>query len=100
MWANGTVCPHCAARPTVIDGVNRNIDRETRTMTDEHYGHRHVGPRFANHGTTRHSADQYVDPNDRTIHSNTVEGYFSIFQAQHEGRLPALRREAPAPVPC
>jgi transposase-like protein len=40
------------ARSMVIDGVNAeilmpivlsNIDRETRVMTDEHYGYRHVG---------------------------------------------------------
>ena len=44
----------------VIDGVNaeilmpivlKNIDRETRVMTDEHYGYRHVGRWFADHGT-------------------------------------------------
>jgi transposase-like protein len=82
------------ARSMVIDGVNaeilmpivlRNIDRETRVMTDEHNGYRHVSRWFAEHGTTRHSADQYVDPNDRTIHSNMVEGYFSIFKRGMKG---------------
>ena len=28
---------------------------------------------------------RYVDPNDRTIHSNTVEGYFSIFKRGMKG---------------
>lgn len=50
------------------------VDRDTgkaRTMVADH---------FAAHGTTTHNAGQYVDLNDRRIHSNTVEGYFSIFK--------------------
>jgi transposase-like protein len=82
------------ARTMVIDAVNAetlmpivlaNVAREARVMTDEHYGYRHVKAHFADHGTTRHSADQYVDFNDRTIHSNTVEGYFSIFKRGMRG---------------
>jgi len=82
------------ARTMVIDGVNAetlmpivlaNVAREARVMTDEHYGYRHIKVHFADHGTTRHSADQYVDYDDRTIHSNTVEGYFSIFKRGMKG---------------
>jgi hypothetical protein len=40
---------------------------------------------FAGHGTTSHGAGQYVDLADRTIHSNTVEGYFSIFKRGMKG---------------
>ena len=36
--------------------------------------------------------------NDRTIHTNTIEGYFSHLQARHEGHLSALRRAAPSPL--
>lgn len=81
-------------RTMVIDRVNAetlmpivlaNVSREARVMTDEHYGYRSVNRYFAGHGTTRHSVDQYVDPNDRTIHSNTVEGYFSIFKRGMKG---------------
>jgi hypothetical protein len=82
------------ARSMVIDGVNaailmpivvKNIDRETRIMTDEHYGYRNVRRWFAGHGTTRHSVGQYVDLADRTIHTNTIEGYFSIFKRGMKG---------------
>jgi len=82
------------ARTMVIDAVNAetlmpivlaNVAREAHVMTDEHYGYRHVKAHFADHGTTRHSADQYVDFNDRTIHSNSVEGYFSIFKRGMKG---------------
>jgi ISXO2-like transposase domain len=82
------------ARSIVIDGVNaeilmpivlKNIDRETRVMTDEHYGYRHIKHHFAGHGTTRHSTGEYVNLGNRTIHSDTVEGYFSIFKRGMRG---------------
>lgn len=82
------------ARSMVIDGVNaeilmpivlENIAREARVMTDEHYGYRYLKHHFAGHGTTRHSANQYVDYNDRAIHTNTIEGYFSIFKRGMKG---------------
>lgn len=82
------------ARTMVIDAVNAetlmpivlaNVAREARVMTDEHYGYRHIKAHFAAHGTTCHGKDQYVDFNDRTIHSNTVEGYFSIFKRGMRG---------------
>jgi transposase-like protein len=82
------------SRPMVIDAVNaetlmpivlKNVSREARVMTDEQYGYRHVARYFASHGTTRHSADQYVDFNDRSIHTNTIEGYFSIFKRGMRG---------------
>lgn len=82
------------ARTMVIEAVNAevlmpivlaNVAREARVMTDEHYGYRHIKAHFAAHGTTCHGKDQYVDFNDRTIHSNTVEGYFSIFKRGMRG---------------
>lgn len=81
-------------RTMVIDRVNAetlmpivlaNVSREAKVMTDEHYGYRHVKTYFAGHGTTQHGIGQYVDFNDRTIHSNTVEGYFSIFKRGMRG---------------
>jgi hypothetical protein len=40
---------------------------------------------FAEHGTTNHSAGQYVDFADRTIHTNAIEGAFSIFKRGMKG---------------
>lgn len=82
------------ARTMVVDNVKAetlmpiviaNVQRETRIMTDEHSGYRDVKLHFAGHGTTSHGRGQYVDPADRTIHSNTVEGYFSIFKRGMRG---------------
>lgn len=82
------------ARTMVIDNVNAetlipivlaNVERESRVMTDEHSGYRHIKDHFAAHGTTSHGRGQYVDLEDRSVHSNTVEGYFSIFKRGMKG---------------
>lgn len=82
------------ARTMVIDNVNAktlmpiviaNVAKEARVMTDEHSGYRDMKLHFAGHGTTSHGKGQYVDLADRTIHSNTVEGYFSIFKRGMKG---------------
>ena len=67
--------------PIVLD----NISREARLMTDEAKMYRKIGREFREHGTTMHAAFQYVDLKDRTIHTNTVEGAFSIFKRGMRG---------------
>jgi transposase-like protein len=82
------------ARTMVIDDVKAetlmplviaNVEREARIMTDEHSGYRDVKRYFAGHGTTSHGKGEYVNLEDRSIHSNTVEGYFSIFKRGMKG---------------
>lgn len=82
------------ARTMVIENVNattlmpivlENVAREARVMTDEHSGYRDMYKFFAAHGTTSHGRGQYVDSTDTSIHSNTVEGYFSIFKRGMKG---------------
>lgn len=77
------------ARTMVVDNVTAstlmpiviaNVAKEATIMTDEHNAYTKIADHFAGHGTTTHSAGQYVDYADRSIHSNTVEGYFSIFK--------------------
>jgi transposase-like protein len=65
--------------------VAANISREARLMTDEAPLYRKIGREFADHGTTMHGGHVYVDPTDRTIHTNTVEGAFSIFKRGMRG---------------
>ncbi|MEQ7874833.1 IS1595 family transposase [Sphingomonas sp. ASV193] len=65
--------------------VRANISREARLMTDEARMYSKLGQEFAEHGTTLHGARQYVDYEDRTIHTNTVEGAFSIFKRGMKG---------------
>ena len=65
--------------------VRANISREARLMTDEATMYRKIGKEFAEHGTTLHGAGNYVSREDRTIHSNTIEGAFSIFKRGMRG---------------
>ena len=62
--------------------VNRNIARESDLMTDEAGQYRSIGKGFGSHGFVTHSAGQYVDG---PVHTNTVEGYFSIFKRGMKG---------------
>ena len=54
-------------------------------MTDEARMYSKLGKEFVEHGTTLHGIKQYVHPTDRTIHTNTVEGAFSIFKRGMKG---------------
>lgn len=70
---------------TLIPLVLANVDREARVMTDEHGGYWSLHQHFAAHSTTAHKRGEYVNLEDRSIHSNTVEGYFSIFKRGMKG---------------
>ena len=74
--------PATADGPTVAAIVRENIAREAHLMTDESKLYMQVGWDFATHHTVTHSHGEYV----RGIaHTNTVEGYFSIFKRGMKG---------------
>ncbi len=82
-------------RPIVLN----NISHEARVLTDEAAQYTVAGVYFAGHETVNHKADEYVRLSDRTVHTNTVEGYYSIFKrGSTEGHIPALRQAAPTPL--
>jgi transposase-like protein len=57
--------------------LNKHADRASSLMTDTAGGYYHLGKEFAAHGMVDHGADEYVRGQ---VHSNTVEGYFSILK--------------------
>jgi transposase-like protein len=63
--------------------VRDHVACETALMTDEARHYENIGERFASHETIKHSADEYV--RDGYIHTNTVEGYYSIFKRGMKG---------------
>jgi transposase-like protein len=66
--------------------VGNNIEREARLMTDESRLYIGPGKWFASHETVTHSHGEYVRyTKERVIHTNTVEGYFSIFKRGMKG---------------
>ena len=61
--------------------LKANIAAEAIVMTDEASQYGALSKHFAGHGFTRHGAGQYVDYENPTIHTNTIEGAFSISSA-------------------
>ena len=70
---------------TIMPIVVANIARESTIMTDESPAYNDVRFHFAGHGRTNHSRGTYVDVANDAIHSNTAEGYFSIFKRGMKG---------------
>jgi transposase-like protein len=62
---------------TLAPIMRRQIDRDSALMTDEAGQYRPIGREFASHDAVNHGKDEYVRGN---AHSNTVEGYFSLFK--------------------
>ncbi len=70
---------------TLVPILQANIDSEARVMTDEAGQYVHLRKHFAEHGVVDHGAEEYVHPDDGTIHTNTIEGFFSIFKRGMKG---------------
>jgi transposase-like protein len=67
----------------IVPIVRENIDRETRLMTDRAIHYKAVGREFAEHGRVAH--EQYEWKQGTDIHTNTVEGFYSIFKRGMKG---------------
>ncbi len=65
--------------------VVENLSREAILMTDEARHYVKIGAGFAGHGHTHHAAGEYVSRLNPLVHTNTVEGYFSIFKRGMKG---------------
>jgi transposase-like protein len=82
------------SRAMVIDRVDTNtikpillgnIAREARLMSDEAPHYKRLGGMFSARANVNHKLGEYVNLQDRTIHTNTIEGYFSIFKRGMKG---------------
>lgn len=62
-----------------------NIAAEANLLTDDAGQYRHMHRHFASHRTTAHTKGRYVDRENPTIHTNTIEGSFSIFKRGMRG---------------
>jgi transposase-like protein len=74
--------------PAIADGMSvnkivlENIARETRLHTDESPYYTTVGKEFSAHETVSHKRGEYARGD---IHTNTIEGFFSIFKRGMKG---------------
>lgn len=69
----------------VMPIVEANLSREAHVRTDEGNLYRGMSRFYASHESVNHSMDEYVRRNDATIHTNTIEGFFSVFKRGMKG---------------
>jgi len=67
---------------TLVPILRENIAKEATVYTDEAGQYNKLADDFAVHDFVRHSAEEYARGN---IHTNTIEGYFSIFKRGMKG---------------
>ena len=68
-----------ATARTLAQTARKSADRKSYLMTDENTAYTKLGREYSGHGTVNHSANEYARLGN-WIHTNTVEGYFSIFK--------------------
>ena len=82
------------SKSVVVDNVSMktlapilqgNISRNAHTMTDEGVWYSPLSLMFAKHDTVKHVDGEYVRLSDRNVHTNTVEGFFSVFKRGMKG---------------
>jgi transposase-like protein len=82
------------SRAMVIDRVNtetikpillQNIAREASFISDEASHYKRLGGMFDYRARVNHAAGEYVNRDNPLIHTNTIEGYFSIFKRGMKG---------------
>ncbi|MDH3666902.1 MAG: IS1595 family transposase [Paracoccaceae bacterium] len=82
------------ARSMVVDDLKAatlapilrdNIAKEATLLTDEFRVYQGVGREFSDHHQVRHKMGEYVNRKNPEIHTNTIEGYFSIFKRGMKG---------------
>ncbi|MEX0954613.1 MAG: IS1595 family transposase [Rhizobiaceae bacterium] len=70
-----------ATAETVRDVLVRNVDRSSTLYTDQSRLYTRTGEEYAGHKTTNHSIGEYARrEGDVVVHSNTIEGVFSVFK--------------------
>jgi transposase-like protein len=83
-----------AARSVVVDDISAktigaivatNISFEAKLMTDEARAYTILGRNFSSHDVVKHKDGEYVNRDDANIHTNTVEGFYSIFKRGMKG---------------
>ena len=66
---------------SVRDVLVRNVSRDTVLYTDSSRLYTRTGEEYAGHKTTNHAKGEYARrEGDVVIHSNTIEGVFSVFK--------------------
>jgi len=70
---------------TLLPILQANIAQEAKLMTDDAHYYRKAQRYFSNHAVVRHMYGEYVSKKDKTVHTNTIEGFFSVFKRGMKG---------------
>src|ERR1700730_17293461 len=66
----------------VMPIIRQNVARETTMMTDEGGHYSRLGADLSSHKSVQHKIDEWARGD---VHTNTVEGYFSVFKRGMKG---------------
>lgn len=69
----------------IVPIVEANLSREANLRTDESGLYKVMGRYYASHETVNHSAGEYVRRANPLVHTNTIEGFFSVFKRGMRG---------------
>lgn len=72
-------------KATLLPILRENISKEATIYTDEAKQYGKLADDFAGHDFTTHSAGEYVKREKPEVHTNTVEGFYSIFKRGMKG---------------
>ena len=72
-------------KDTLVPILRENIAKEAVVYTDEAKQYTHLCRDFADHDFTTHSKGEYVKREKPQVHTNTVEGFYSIFKRGMKG---------------
>jgi transposase-like protein len=70
---------------TIVPILRENIAKEARIFTDDARRYVSLKDHFEEHSVVNHSIGEYVSFTNPEIHTNTVEGYFSLFKRGMRG---------------
>ncbi|MDP3853126.1 IS1595 family transposase [Phenylobacterium sp.] len=69
----------------IAEVLSVNVVKEARLRTDEAKHYITPGKAYAEHQSVAHAREEYVSKDDPTVHTNTVEGFYSIFKRGMKG---------------
>ncbi|SFO36636.1 Transposase zinc-ribbon domain-containing protein [Roseovarius lutimaris] len=72
-------------KDTLVPILRENIAKEAVIYTDEAKQYTKLSEDFADHDFTTHSKGEYVKREKPQVHTNTVEGFYSIFKRGMKG---------------
>lgn len=83
--ARSWVIPGRLRLDTIKPILEANVAKEARIMTDGARHYVRLDKTFPAHQSVNHEAGEYVNRDDNTLHTNTVEGYYSVFKRGMRG---------------